>query len=180
MTSYAVRTRSPVTSRAAVVYAHKNETIDVITSKNRDLKFLIASPVCSVLLLREVWLWTLLCVRWQYYVDTMTKWLADDTDSPLVSDGNWHAGDDTITMCLRRADTIRWQHAVSSVVRSSTHHHRRCNLTRFWNALFVDVVTSDVANIRFVQLVWGTLHCAWLERSNSLTSVVWFLACSWS
>ena len=30
---YAVRTRSPVTSRAAVVYAHKNETIDVITSK---------------------------------------------------------------------------------------------------------------------------------------------------
>ena len=33
MTSYAVRTRSPVTSRAAVVYAHKNETIDVITSK---------------------------------------------------------------------------------------------------------------------------------------------------
>ena len=24
----------PVTSRAAVVYAHKNETIDVITSKN--------------------------------------------------------------------------------------------------------------------------------------------------
>ena len=32
--SYAVRTRSPVTSRAAVVYAHKNETIDVITSKN--------------------------------------------------------------------------------------------------------------------------------------------------
>ena len=33
MTSYAVRTRSPVTSRAAVVYAHKNETIDVIKSK---------------------------------------------------------------------------------------------------------------------------------------------------
>ena len=33
-TSYAVRTRSPVTSRAAVVYAHKNETIDVITSKD--------------------------------------------------------------------------------------------------------------------------------------------------
>ena len=33
VTSYAVRTRSPVTSRAAVVYAHKNETIDVITSK---------------------------------------------------------------------------------------------------------------------------------------------------
>jgi len=33
MMSYAVRTRSPVTSRAAVVYAHKNETIDVITSK---------------------------------------------------------------------------------------------------------------------------------------------------
>ena len=37
MTSYAVRTRSPVTSRAAVVYAHKNETIDVITSKKKKL-----------------------------------------------------------------------------------------------------------------------------------------------
>ena len=35
VTSYAVRTRSPVTSRAAVVYAHKNETIDVITSKKK-------------------------------------------------------------------------------------------------------------------------------------------------
>ena len=35
MTSYAVRTRSPVTSRAVVVYAHKNETIDVITSKGK-------------------------------------------------------------------------------------------------------------------------------------------------
>ena len=38
MTSYAVRTRSPVTSRAAVVYAHKNETIDVITSKSQGVR----------------------------------------------------------------------------------------------------------------------------------------------
>ena len=29
----------PVTSRAAVLYAHKNETIDVITSKGRTVPF---------------------------------------------------------------------------------------------------------------------------------------------
>ena len=43
MTSYAVRTRSPVTSRAAVVYAHKNETIDVITSKDEHFRKKILS-----------------------------------------------------------------------------------------------------------------------------------------
>ena len=36
----------PVTSRAAVVYAHKNETIDVITSKSSyRLKFIQYTPV---------------------------------------------------------------------------------------------------------------------------------------
>ena len=33
----------PVTSRAAVVYAHKNETIDVITSKDRRPTGLVTS-----------------------------------------------------------------------------------------------------------------------------------------
>ena len=50
---YAVRTRSPVTSRAAVVYAHKNETIDVITLKNNSgAKWLrlysVLSRLCSL------------------------------------------------------------------------------------------------------------------------------------
>ena len=44
MTSYAVRTRSPVTSRAALVYAHKNETIDVIMSKS---EILLPSEICK-------------------------------------------------------------------------------------------------------------------------------------
>jgi len=35
VTSYGVRTRSHVTSRAAVVYAHKHETIDVITPETK-------------------------------------------------------------------------------------------------------------------------------------------------
>jgi len=35
VTSYDVRCGALVTSRAAVLWAHKNETIDVITSKRR-------------------------------------------------------------------------------------------------------------------------------------------------
>jgi len=102
----------------------------------------------------------------RYDGDKMAIWLAYDTNL-TVSNGNCHS-EDRITVCSRRADTIRW----------------RLSMLCFLSLILKDIATDvwsvarkaenrepDSAALGYASMSWGRTE--WLETSWLYTDLAW-------